>query len=124
MPKHYKPVHSKPESALKVRGDSAIGSKSDLPLNPCGKIVPPRAELDGQLDILSDRGKANGAKVEFWDADQLKELIPEARTASGRALWNPNTAVVKPIRVVHRLRQNLQTRCKFSPCPSGLQTSA
>ena len=83
----------------------------DLPLNPCGKvIVPPRAELDGQLDILADRGKANGAKVEFWDADQLKELIPEARTASGRALWSPNTAVVKPIRVVHRLRQELAER--------------
>ena len=83
----------------------------DLPLNPCGKvIVPPRAELDGQLDILADRGKANGAEVEFWDADQLKELIPEARTASGRALWSPNTAVVKPIRVVHRLRQELAER--------------
>ena len=106
------PVHSKArvciEGARRLRN---WVEERDLPLNPCGKvIVPPRAELDGQLDILADRGKANGAKVEFWDADQLKELIPEARTASGRALWSPNTAVVKPIRVVHRLRQELAER--------------
>ena len=82
-----------------------------LPLNPCGKvIVPPRAELDAQLDVLAERGKANGAKVEFWDNDQLRELIPEARTASGRALWSPNTAVVKPISVMRRLRQELHDR--------------
>jgi len=82
-----------------------------LPLNPCGKvIVPPRAELDPQLDVLAERGRANGAVVEFWDAQQLKELIPEARSASGRALWSPNTAVVKPITVVQRLRQELAMR--------------
>jgi len=82
-----------------------------LPINPCGKvIVPPRAELDGQLDVLAERGRANGAVVEFWDADQLRNLIPEARTASGRALWSPNTAVVKPISVVRRLQQDLAER--------------
>ena len=82
-----------------------------LPLNPCGKvIVPPRPELDAQLDVLAERGKANGAKVDFLDTDQLRELIPEARTASGRALWSPNTAVVKAISVVRRLRQDLVER--------------
>jgi len=82
-----------------------------LPLNPCGKvIVPPRADLDPQLDLLAERGRANGAVVEFWDTQQLQELIPEARSASGRALWSPNTAVVKPIKVVKRLRQELGER--------------
>ena len=82
-----------------------------LPLNPCGKvIVPTRSELDAQLDVLAKRGRANGAKVEFLDRNQLRELIPEARTASGRALWSPNTAVVKPISVVRRLRQDLADR--------------
>lgn len=80
-----------------------------LPINPCGKvIVPPRAELDGQLKLLAERGRANGATVEFWDEQQLHALIPEARTASGRALWSPNTAVVKPLQVVQRLQQELQ----------------
>ena len=82
-----------------------------LPINPCGKvIVPPRGELDPQLDVLAERGLANGAKVEFWDEQQLHTLIPEARTASGRALWSPNTAVVKPIAVVKRLQQELQEK--------------
>ena len=79
-----------------------------LPLNPCGKvIVPPRVELDPQLDLLAERGRANGAKVELLDAHQLKELIPEARTASGRALWSANTSVVKPVSVIQRLGQDL-----------------
>ena len=80
-----------------------------LPINPCGKvIVPPRAELDSQLEVLAERGRANGATVDFLDELQLHELIPEARSASGRALWSPSTAVVKPLKVVQRLQQELQ----------------
>ena len=83
----------------------------NIALNICGKvIVPPRPDLDGQLDVLADRGRANGATVEFWDEKQLRELIPEARSSSGRALWSPNTAVVKSIAVVQRLQQELQER--------------
>ncbi|KZR90596.1 NAD(P)/FAD-dependent oxidoreductase [Synechococcus sp. MIT S9508] len=82
-----------------------------LPLNACGKlIVPQRAELDGQLDVLAERGRANGAVVELWDESQLRQKMPEARSASGRALWSPNTAVVKPISVVQRLQQELRQR--------------
>jgi len=82
-----------------------------LPINPCGKvIVPPRPDLDSQLDVLAGRGRANGAVVELLDESQLRELIPEARSASGRALWSPNTAVVKPITVVQRLKRELQER--------------
>ena len=82
-----------------------------LPLRPCGKvIVPPRNELDGQLDVLAERGIANGATVEFWDEKQLRSLIPQARTASGRALWSPNTAVVKSIKVIEKLQDELQDR--------------
>ena len=97
-----------------------------LPINQCGKvIVPTRTELDAQLDVLAERGRANGAEVEFWDDDQLREMVPEARTASGRALWSPNTAVVKPISVVDRLRQDLADRgvkihngqCQFQANP-------
>lgn len=83
----------------------------NIALNICGKvIVPPRPDLDGQLDVLAHRGRANGATVEFWDEKQLRELIPEARSASGRALWSPNTAVVKSITVVQCLQQELQER--------------
>ena len=109
---YYKPNSLKAqvcvEGARRLR--SWVESRG-LPINPCGKvIVPPRAELDSQLDVLAERGRANGAEVEFWDNDQLRELIPEARTPSGRALWSPNTAVVKPISVLRRLRDELVDR--------------
>jgi len=109
---YYKPGSVKAQVC--VEGARRLRSwieERGLPVNPCGKvIVPPRAELDAQLDVLAERGRANGAEVEFWDAHQLREMVPEARTASGRALWSPNTAVVKPISVVNRLRQELTER--------------
>mgnify|MGYP002633126671 CR=1 FL=1 len=109
---YYKPGSLKAQVCVSgSRRLRAWVEERQLPLNPCGKvIVPPRADLDPQLDVLAERGRANGAVVEFWDAQQLKELIPEARSASGRALWSPNTAVVKPIKVVKRLRQDLADR--------------
>ena len=109
---YYKPGSLK--AKVCVEGARRLRSwveERGLPINTCGKvIVPPQAQLDDQLDVLAERGKANGAEVEFWDADQLRDLIPEARTASGRALWSPNTAVVKPMSVVRRLRQDLADR--------------
>jgi len=82
-----------------------------LPINACGKvIVPQRPELDGQLDVLAERGRANGAIVEFWDAKELKRKLPVALTSSGRALWSPTTAVVKPALILQRLQQELQER--------------
>jgi L-2-hydroxyglutarate oxidase LhgO len=107
---YYKPGSVKAQVCVGgARRLRAWVQERGLPLNACGKvIVPPRQELDGQLDVLAERGTANGATVEFWDEHQLRELIPEARSVSGRALWSPNTAVVKPISVVRRLEQELQ----------------
>ena len=109
---YYKPGSVKAQVCVGgARRLRAWVEERGLPLNACGKvIVPPRPELDGQLDVLAERGRANGATVEFWDETQLRELIPEARSASGRALWSPNTAVVKPITVVRQLQQELQER--------------
>ena len=106
---YYKPGSLKAQVCVSgARRLRAWVEERQLPLNPCGKIiVPPRADLDSQLDVLAERGRANGAVVEFWDAKQLEEVIPEARSASGRALWSPNTAVIKPITVVRRLQHEL-----------------
>ena len=60
--------------------------------------------------MLAERGRSNGANVEYWDENQLRELIPEARTASGRALWSPDTAVVKPMNVIKRLQKELRDK--------------
>ena len=103
---YYKPGSVKAQVCVGgARRLRAWVQERGLPLNACGKvIVPQRPDLDSQLDVLAERGSANGATVEFWDEQQLRELIPEARSASGRALWSPNTAVVKPITVVRRLQ--------------------
>lgn len=109
---YYKPGTVKAQVCVAgARRLRAWVQERGLPLKACGKvIVPPRADLDGQLDVLAERGRSNGAVVELWDDHQLHEALPEARSASGRALWSPNTAVVKPITVVRRLQQELQER--------------
>ena len=82
-----------------------------LPINECGKIiVPQESYLDKQLDLLYQRGRQNGASVEIWDEQELKKNVPIARTASGRALWSPNTAVVNPKIVLKELEKELKEK--------------
>ncbi len=83
----------------------------NLPINDCGKIIVPQdSNLDNQLDILYQRGLKNGAIVEMWDANQLKNKLPFARSASGRALWSPNTSVVKSKIVLKTLEKELREK--------------
>ena len=48
--------------------------------------------------------------VELLDENDLKIAAPYIQSASGRALWSPNTAVVKPIEVVNKLRDELEEK--------------
>lgn len=83
----------------------------DISINLCGKIiVPTREDLDLQLDELKKRGTLNGAVVEMLDENDLKIAAPYVKSASGRALWSPNTAVVKPIEIINKLRDELKER--------------
>ena len=51
--------------------------ENGLQINNCGKvIIPQKISLDSQLDLLAQRGRANGAIVEFWDNQKLKENFP------------------------------------------------
>ena len=53
----------------------------------CGKVIAPQAaELDDQLDLLLERGRANGAEVRLIDEDEFQKRVPDGRTASGRGL--------------------------------------
>lgn len=110
-------VYYKPDS-LKARV-CVLGAKrlkawcesEKLPVLECGKIITPqRIELDRQLDTLLGRGQANGATVELIDEAQFKELVPDGRTSSGRALWSPETCIVKSILVIQRLQKRLQEK--------------
>ncbi|WP_186539347.1 L-2-hydroxyglutarate oxidase [Synechococcus sp. BIOS-E4-1] len=82
-----------------------------LPVLDCGKVIAPQAvELDSQLELLLERGRANGAEVRLIDYEEFQERVPNGRTASGRALWSPGTCVVKPKIVLQRLEQRLRER--------------
>ena len=82
-----------------------------LPVLACGKVIAPQAvELDGQLELLLERGRANGAEVRLINEAEFQQLVPDGRTATGRALWSPNTCVVKPKLVLQRLQQRLRER--------------
>ena len=84
---------------------------NELKINNCGKIISPQdIELDSQLDILYDRGKKNGAEISFINEKELNEKISCARTASGRALWSPNTSVVNPKEILFNLEQDLKNK--------------
>ena len=106
---YYKPNTLK--ARVCVDGAKRLGQwiqERKLPFKRCGKIIVPTKEhLDHQLDELVIRGKANGATVKLWNEVELKQAAPEVRSASGRALWSPNTAVVKPLKVVQTLQQEL-----------------
>jgi L-2-hydroxyglutarate oxidase len=82
-----------------------------LPVLACGKVIAPQsAELDRQLELLLERGRANGAEVRLIDQQEFQQRVPDGRTASGRALWSPGTCVVKPKLVLQRLEQRLRER--------------
>ncbi|MGQ0559104.1 MAG: L-2-hydroxyglutarate oxidase [Sphingosinicella sp.] len=66
-----------------------------LPLRRPGKVLLPRvAADDSQLDLLEERARVNGVEAVRLDAAGLAEVEPEARSATGQALFVPHTAVV------------------------------
>jgi L-2-hydroxyglutarate oxidase LhgO len=113
-----------PEGSLKARvcaegarRMAALCEEHGLPLRRTGKvIVPVREDQDPQIDLLARRALANGARVSVLDSQGLSRLEPEVRSASGRALHSPDTAVVDPKAVVRFLadwlgRAGVEIRC-------------
>ena len=109
---YYKPDSLK--AKVSVKGSKRLKNwilENKLSINSCGKIiVPTEIYLDKQLEVLAERGIKNGAKVEFLDEKSLHEKEPQAKSASGRALWSPNTAVVKPKEVINHLKKQLEQK--------------
>ncbi len=109
---YYKPKTLK--AKVSVEGAKILKewcNEESIPVLNCGKVISPQLiELDPQLDLLLERGKKNGAKVELIDSKDFHKLVPDGRTSSGRALWSPNTSVVKPNLVLKRLKMILKER--------------
>lgn len=75
-----------------------------LPLVQRGKVlVPVRPDDEPQLDVLLERGRANGVAVERIDQRRISELEPEVRSATGEALFVPTTMVGSPQAVMRSL---------------------
>ena len=63
-----------------------------LQVMECGKVVTPqKPELDKQLEVLVEPGRANGATVELIGKKQFSELVPDGHTSTVRAIWSPDT---------------------------------
>jgi (S)-2-hydroxyglutarate dehydrogenase len=109
---YYQPESLK--AKVCVRGGRRLKAwchNENISVMECGKVITPqKPELDKQLEILVERGLANGATVELIDEKQFKELVPDGHTSTGRAVWSPDTCIVKPIQVVKRLKQKLQAQ--------------
>ena len=79
-------------------------SKNNLPINNCGKVVVARNEDDiSRMDILYERGRANGVSLEKFSASRVVDFEPLART-HGQFLWSSQTAVSDPILVTKLIR--------------------
>lgn len=89
----------------------------DLPLRRIGKILVPTDPGDApRLDRLAERAAANGVAFERLDAAALARREPEARSATGEALFVPATAVVSPAGIMAALaadarRDGIELRC-------------
>lgn len=71
---------------------------------PLGKVVvPTRAEDDQHLEMLLGRAQKNQATAELIDTQQLKELEPDVHSASGRALYCPETSVIDGKAVLYQI---------------------
>lgn len=82
-----------------------------LRLRECGKLLVVTDERDDpQLDVLANRAREQGIAFESLNYRQICELEPEARSATGRAVFVPSTAVGDPSGVMDRLRIELLTR--------------
>jgi L-2-hydroxyglutarate oxidase len=82
--------------------------QEQLAFHQIGKVIVPTCEHDLEtLELLHQRGLANGVKVESINERQLKELEPATRTATGNALFVPETAVVDPKSILHHLHTSL-----------------
>ena len=106
---YYKPDTIKAQICQKgsLRLKEWIKAKG-IPLNECGKIIVAQdIKLDDQIDVLHERGIKNGVTTEIIDKKQIKDIEPKARSASGRALWSPNTSVTDPKRVLEELKNIL-----------------
>jgi L-2-hydroxyglutarate oxidase LhgO len=79
-----------------------------IPVNNCGKVVVTQNEQEEErLDVLLERGLANGVELEVLPADDLNNFEPLAQTHR-RFLWSPNTAISDSGAVIRSMREKVE----------------
>jgi L-2-hydroxyglutarate oxidase len=107
---YYKPGSLKAINSLAGRRAMLeFCDREGIPYKLCGKVIVAVGEGDeARLDMLHERGIANGIAVEVIGRDQLNELEPHA--AGNRALYLPNAGIVDFRLVCERLAQRVRER--------------
>ena len=83
---------------------AAFHEEHGLPLSRCGKILTPTAlPFADAMAEIAGRAAQNGVEINWLDEAALRELEPETRSATGKALFVPGTAVGSPLAVMHTL---------------------
>lgn len=97
-----------------------------LTVNKIGKvIIPTRQEDDHLVDLLCQRAAVNGAEARVIDAEELKLIEPCVQSASGRALYSPQTSVIDPVSVLKCLAKELTSKgveIKYSERITGINS--
>jgi L-2-hydroxyglutarate oxidase LhgO len=109
---YYTPGSLKAELCRQGRVEMAAYHEAHgIPLNRCGKILTPTApKYAAQLEALYRRAQENGVRAEKLDAAALGAHEPATRSATGDALWIPDTAVGTPGAVLKTLVGEIRAR--------------
>jgi len=103
---YYSPDSLKAKFCLE--GNFALRSLIEehrIPINECGKVVVANNEDDlARLEVLFERGSANGVKLVREKALNLRNFEPLATTYK-EFLWSPHTAVSDPIAITNLIAQ-------------------
>jgi L-2-hydroxyglutarate oxidase len=104
---YYKPGSLKASNCLAGRAAMLeLCDREGIPYKICGKVIVALDEGDvARLDMLYERGTANGVRVEPIERGRLRELEPHA--AGLKALYLPNAGVVDFRVVCERLAQRI-----------------
>jgi L-2-hydroxyglutarate oxidase LhgO len=87
---------------------AAYCDEHGLPIKRVGKLIIPLDPQDGtRLETLQARGQANGANFRLIDEAEIRRVEPEARSADGRGLYNPDTPVLDPVAVVEHVAREI-----------------
>ena len=106
---YYKPGSLKARFCLEgARAMAAYCDEYQLPIHRVGKIIVTTKPDEGSvLEMLQQRAIQNGANVRLITRSELKDLEPEAYSATEHALFSPETSVVDPKAILKHIYQSL-----------------